>query len=249
MTTSPTDNTQQLLAYLQAWRQYLEQGAGAMAPAQLLPPAAPGLFTTLPTAPLAPPPMPSAAASQPMTFSPIDYTLQLLTCLQAWRQYLEQAMGVAAPGRPLYPTAPPAPTTATAPPCPTTPPPPATTTATTAGQSGPASSPTSSAVEIVRPSNPFQSELVGPLMADPSGRPSPGPSLYDPARSTAPLEVRSQSGSGSAYSQAASAAPTGASAQVESPSLYSDVGAGTSPGQEHKGESLEIVAPFQDLSR
>ncbi len=251
MTTSPTDYTQQLLAYLQAWRQYLEHGAGVIAPAQPLPPAAAGLFATPPAAPFAPPPMPPAAASQPMTFSPTDYTLQLLTYLQAWRQYLEQGIGAAAPGRPLYPTAPPAATTAAGPPCPTTPPPPATTTATTAGQSGPASSPAmSSDVEIVRPSNPYQSELVGPLMADPSGV-----SLYDPTRSTAPLDWRSQCGFGSAYSQAASAAPTGVSAQVELPSLYSDFGAGTGLGQElptvphGAGENLEIVAPFQNLSR
>ncbi len=247
--TSPTDYTQQLLAYLQAWRQYLEHGAGVIAPAQPPPPAAPGMFPAPPAASFAPPPMPPTVASQPMTFSPTDYTLQLLTSLQAWRQYLEQAMSASAPGRPLHPTAPPAPTIAAGPPCPTTSPPPASatpTTATTTSQSGPASSPAmSSAVEIVRPSNPYQSELVGPLVADPSS----AASLYDLGRWTSSEGLPTPCGFGSAYSQSASSPAAGPSVQVESPSLYSGFEAGTGHGQEHTGESLEIVAPFQNGSR
>lgn len=97
--TNPTDPAQHLLAYLQAWRQYLEQAAGTLAPGQPYP--------------TAPPPMPPVASMPPMPPMPIvptDYTQQLLTYLQAWRQYLEQAMSGAAPEPPTIPApAPPAP--------------------------------------------------------------------------------------------------------------------------------------------
>jgi hypothetical protein len=90
-------NDQQLLAFLQTWRQLLEQW-GAMttaAPspslpfdvaatpvgAQFIPPGMPLMPTGLPPmAPLVPP-------------SPTDYTQQLFGYLQAWRQYLEQMAG------------------------------------------------------------------------------------------------------------------------------------------------------------
>ena len=103
MTTSPSDYTQQLLAYLQAWRQYLEQATGAVATGLPLAPAPWGMPPTSPNPPLVPP-MPPAALTPPMTFSPTDYTQQLLAYLQAWRQYLEQSMSaVPSPPEPTPP--------------------------------------------------------------------------------------------------------------------------------------------------
>jgi uncharacterized protein with NAD-binding domain and iron-sulfur cluster len=46
------------------------------------------------------PALPSLAGGQPMSSSPNDYTGQLLTYLQAWRQYLEQATAAVVPGQP-----------------------------------------------------------------------------------------------------------------------------------------------------
>ena len=103
MTTSPSDYTQQLLAYLQAWRQYLEQATGAVATGLPFAPAPWAMPPTSPTPPLVPP-MPPAALTPPMTFSPTDYTQQLLGYLQAWRQYLEQSMSaVPSPPEPTPP--------------------------------------------------------------------------------------------------------------------------------------------------
>jgi hypothetical protein len=58
------------------------------------------------------PPMPPTASVSPMPPAPADYTQQLFSYLQAWRQYLEQMTG-AGPGSPQAsttqgPTAPPA---------------------------------------------------------------------------------------------------------------------------------------------
>ena len=64
MMTSPTDYTQQLLAYLQAWRQYLEQATGDLAPRLPLPPAPCAMLATSPAAPLVPP-MPPARPAHP----------------------------------------------------------------------------------------------------------------------------------------------------------------------------------------
>jgi uncharacterized protein with NAD-binding domain and iron-sulfur cluster len=106
--TNPTEYTQQLLAYLQAWRQYLEQATGAETPGQPYQPA-PWPIPATPPASFVPP-MPPTPAS-PMTILPTDYTQQLLAYLQAWRQYLEYMMGAAALGQPgpttLPPTLPP----------------------------------------------------------------------------------------------------------------------------------------------
>lgn len=90
--TTPGDYTQQLYAYLQAWRQLLESAA-ALAAAMPVPGMMPGLPSMPPAA--APP---SAAA---------DPSQQLFAHLQAWRQYLEQAVGAAgtAPARPQDPAA------------------------------------------------------------------------------------------------------------------------------------------------
>jgi NAD(P)-binding Rossmann-like domain len=92
--TSPPDQPQHLLAYLQAWRQYLEQTVGAATPS---PPAPWGM----PAAPPVPPPVPTPAVAP----SSPDYVQQLLGHLQAWRQYLEQTTNVMAPGasHPAFP--------------------------------------------------------------------------------------------------------------------------------------------------
>jgi hypothetical protein len=82
--TSPSEHPQHLLAYLQAWRQYLEQTAGATT----RPPAPWGVPAAPPAAQFPPP---AAAMSSP------DYVQQLLGHLQAWRQYLEQTMRAVAP--------------------------------------------------------------------------------------------------------------------------------------------------------
>lgn len=109
--TFPPDYTQQLLAYLQAWRQYLEQATGAAERVQpfaatlpsamtATPPAAPFMPPVAPPMPpVAPPapPTPPAPTSAPGAISATGYTQQLLASLQAWRQYLEHATG-AAPG-------------------------------------------------------------------------------------------------------------------------------------------------------
>ena len=68
----PPDPNVQLLSYLQAWRQYLQQATGG------------SLLSPIGT---------------PIPASPTDYTQQLLTYLQAWRHYLEQTVGEAT-GRP-----------------------------------------------------------------------------------------------------------------------------------------------------
>lgn len=89
--TSPIDYNQQLLSYLQAWRQLLAAST-AMTSGLPLPPTPYGM----PPAPPMPivPPMPPAATGQPMMSAPTDYTQQLFAYLQLWRQYLEQAIGV-----------------------------------------------------------------------------------------------------------------------------------------------------------
>ncbi len=108
MTTPQFDPN--LLAYLQAWRQYLEQLAGAATvPAVTVPGMAfPGLPTVpVPPSPMAPPALPplpttvmppshpaSYPATAPATPSP-DYIQQLLDTLQAWRHYLETSMRTA----------------------------------------------------------------------------------------------------------------------------------------------------------
>jgi uncharacterized protein with NAD-binding domain and iron-sulfur cluster len=75
----PPDPSLQLLTYLQAWRQYLQQATAG----SLLSPT-----------------------GSPIVASPTDYTQQLLTYLQAWRHYLEQTVGEAT-GRPSEGDSPP----------------------------------------------------------------------------------------------------------------------------------------------
>jgi uncharacterized protein with NAD-binding domain and iron-sulfur cluster len=88
--TSPIDYNQHLLAYLQAWRQLLEASA-AMTSTMPFPSAAPGM-PPAPPMPVVPPMVPPATS--PLGASPsTDYAQHLFGYLQAWRQYLEQAVG------------------------------------------------------------------------------------------------------------------------------------------------------------
>lgn len=80
--TFPTDPNQQLLAYLQAWRQVLEALTGMANP--MLRPGTPWMVPPLP-----PMPIPPSAPTAP----PADYPRQLFEYLQAWRQNLEQMAG------------------------------------------------------------------------------------------------------------------------------------------------------------
>ncbi|GLE51917.1 hypothetical protein ATCCBAA256_14930 [Mycobacterium montefiorense] len=110
MNMPTTDYNQQLLCYLQNWRQLLEQWAAmaagspfltgppvlptAPAGGQFIPPMGP-FMQFLPPMPVMPP-IPSTPMGPPTpTVSPApgDYAQQLFSHLQAWRQYLEQATG------------------------------------------------------------------------------------------------------------------------------------------------------------
>jgi len=109
-----TDYNQQLFAYLQTWRQLLEQWAAMTAGLPF--PTVPSVWPTAPaggqfmppTAPFMPPmppfmpPTPTAPAP-PMPPAPADYTQQLFSYLQAWRQYLEQMTGARPGPRPPCP--------------------------------------------------------------------------------------------------------------------------------------------------
>jgi uncharacterized protein with NAD-binding domain and iron-sulfur cluster len=89
------DYNQQLLAYLQAWRQLLEQWMAMTAGSPF--PTAPFVMPTAPPpgGPFMPPmpPMSPAVPVSPIPPAPADYTQQLFSYLQAWRQYLEQMTG------------------------------------------------------------------------------------------------------------------------------------------------------------
>lgn len=98
-----------LLAYLQAWRQYLEQLASSATLSIGVP--------TLPQwpAPAAPPPVMPPAFAAPPPYPPApatDYTQQLLATLAAWRQYLEHSMPTPAAATPPVPVGYPDPTPA-----------------------------------------------------------------------------------------------------------------------------------------
>ena len=92
-----------LLAYLQGWRQYLEQVASSAVAPGLLFAAMPQLpFAPMPLAPPPFPPMPPifgmptppavGALTNHPAGAPADHTQQLLTALQVWRQFLEQSL-------------------------------------------------------------------------------------------------------------------------------------------------------------
>lgn len=114
MSMPTTDYHQQLLCYLQNWRQLLEQWAAMAAGSPFLTappllPTAPAGGQFMPPMPFMPfmPPMPMAppnTAGSPAPPAPADYTQQLFGYLQAWRQYLEQATG-ASPAWPQASTA------------------------------------------------------------------------------------------------------------------------------------------------
>lgn len=101
MSMPTTDYNQQLLCYLQYWRQLLEQWTGMAVGAPFLtaPPTPPsGMQFMPPTMPFTPsmpfmPPMPMGPPTAPMPPAPGDYAQQLFSYLQAWRQHLEQTMG------------------------------------------------------------------------------------------------------------------------------------------------------------
>jgi hypothetical protein len=93
--TSPFDYNQHLLAYLQAWRQLLEASA-AMTSGLPFPPGPSGMPPTPPMPPMPfVPPMAPPGTSPLGASPPTDYTQQLFGYLQAWRQYLEQAIAAA----------------------------------------------------------------------------------------------------------------------------------------------------------
>jgi hypothetical protein len=108
MSTPTTDYNQQLLAYLQTWRQLLDQWtsmtAGLPFPSapSAMPPGAPFMPPMPPTVPFMPP-VPPTGPVPPAPPTPADYTQQLFSYLQAWRQYLEQITG-GRPGPPQSPT-------------------------------------------------------------------------------------------------------------------------------------------------
>ena len=99
MSMPTTDYNQQLLCYLQYWRQLLEQWTAMAAGAPFLtspptaPPGMPFMPSMPPTMPFMPPTMPLMPPTAPMSPAPGDYAQQLFSYLQAWRQHLEQRMG------------------------------------------------------------------------------------------------------------------------------------------------------------
>ncbi len=124
MSMPATDYNQQLLSYLQSWRQLLEQWTAMAAGSPFLtaPPVLPtapvgGQFMPpfmpyLPFMPFMPPmaPMPMAPPTAPGATAPPapgDYTQQLLGYLQAWRQYLEQATAAGPAGPQAWAPSPP----------------------------------------------------------------------------------------------------------------------------------------------
>lgn len=269
-TPSPTDYAQQLLAYLQAWRQYLEQTKGVMTPSQPAPPAPGGMPATPPAAPFAPPPMP-AAASMPMATPSTDYTQQLLAYLQAWRHYLEQTMGALVPGQsyPMYtatpPPVPPAAAAAPGPPYSTTPPPAATTWVEPPRPTTSALTPQTP--ETVVPEHPWLSHLSLPRDPHHQGGAFSEPisgsgSLYRPT-SCFPSGPVAEYQPNSAYSGAAHSAAPGAGVPAAPESLYSVLAEPAAPVTKEdthpaqKGgavsgarpEELELVRPLKDPSR
>lgn len=97
MSMPTNDYNQQLLGFLQTWRQLLEQW-GALTAGAAFPNASSVMPTISAGGQFMPPGMPSNPASMPPTAplappSPADYTQQLFGYLQAWRQYLEQMAG------------------------------------------------------------------------------------------------------------------------------------------------------------
>jgi hypothetical protein len=102
--SSPTpDYNQQMIAYLQTWRQLMEQWT-AMAAGMLFPGAPSAIQGAPPAGQFTPPAVPFPPPTTPVPPMPADYSQQLFGYLQAWRQYLEQMTG-AGPGSPQVSTA------------------------------------------------------------------------------------------------------------------------------------------------
>jgi hypothetical protein len=101
MSMPSPDYSQQILAYLEVWREILEQSTAAAA--RLTPtlptgiPFMPSMPTSVPSMPPMPPVPPAGSAAQP---APADYAQQLFRYLQAWRQYLEQTGAIPASAQP-----------------------------------------------------------------------------------------------------------------------------------------------------
>jgi hypothetical protein len=256
MTSPSTDYAQQLHAYLQAWRQYLEHTIGAMPPPPYVQPPAwamsaappPAPFMP-PPAPFMPPPMPAAAGGSTAT-PPTDYTQQLLAYLQAWRQYLEQTRCAAATGPPAPPPdAPPpnAPPPVAPPPVappPVAPPPDALLPRPAASASNP------EGLEYVVPEHGSMSDIAFyKKPRHPEGEPFPeSGSLYHSSRSLLPSSPTAEYQPNSAYLSAASAASAGGVSGAEQ-SLYSRPATPTARVQEEKAvptrpEEMEIVQPL-----
>lgn len=112
MSMPSTDYSQQILAYLEVWREILEQSttaAAALAP--MLPTGMPFMppMPPMPPMPTGTPPLPSGMPGMPPSGpvappAPADYAQQLFRYLQAWRHYLEQMTG-ATPGSAQPPSA------------------------------------------------------------------------------------------------------------------------------------------------
>jgi hypothetical protein len=267
-TPSPSDYGNQLLAYLQAWRQYLEQTKGAMTPSQPAPGTPGGMPAWPPAAPLVPP-MPAGAGVPPTPPTPpTDYTQQLLAYLQAWRLYIEQVMGAAAPGQP-YPThsatpppVPPAPAAAPGPSYAANPPPTAPAEAEPTGTTTLAGPP--ERVETLVPRHPWLSHLSLPRDANrPELKPfSVGESLYG-STSRVPSGPVAEHQPNSAYSGIEHLGALGAGVPASPESLYSIHAEPTAPttrkdthpvekGEAVSGakpEEVELVRPFKNPSR
>lgn len=97
--TNPMNYNQQLLSYLQAWRQLLEASAALTSGMPMG--ASPMGMPPMPPTPFMPP-MTAPGTTPPGSSPPTDYSQQLFGYLQAWRQYLEQAIGTA-PGMAMPP--------------------------------------------------------------------------------------------------------------------------------------------------
>ena len=186
MTTPATDYNQQLLAYLQTWRQFLEQSTTDGARTAL-----PGRPSAMPFTPpcrrhAARMPACHHAARMPPTAQPpcrprrLDYTQQLLGYLQAWRHYLEQATGAATGPPAVHPTA-----------------------------DAPTADVPGARARVARPRLCERTTCGGraerrPDTARPADEPAPdAASLDDARRSTSPSERAPERGFGSAYSWAA----------------------------------------------
>jgi hypothetical protein len=285
MMPSPSDHGHQLLGYLQAWRQYLEQTVGVMAPSQYPPPP--------PPPPFAPPPTP-AAAGVPTPTPTTGYTQQLLAYLQAWRQYLEHATGAPAPGQsyppPVAPppvatqpfaTAPVAPPPVASPPVatpPVVPPPGAWPSgdwppgdwppgAWPPGDSPPVGRPrptpwppTSQTVEILGPDHTQSaqfSRVHNPQHDPPHPEDAPfshGGSRYGPGSWSIVSEPVAEHQQNSAYVATNPATPV-ASAPAEPQTRYSTPAAPTARGHEEKAvsgnrpEELELVKPLKNANK